>query len=399
MIIQCEKCQTKFRLDDARVKDTGVKVRCAKCRNVFTVVKDIPEPVQRPDFGSMLTDSLASDAADSCATAREQIIETPVRQELPDVATGGAVWGDSFEGATPFDSTLVSALQDEAEERIPEKPAIDDFTLSPLQGDGISGKKQSTSEVDVPGEIDFGGFDFGEPAAPVQPDEVAVALKADAAEPEAVQNTRVEPLAAPEVAPRTDTVSGGMPPAPGTLQEEPPPLSIASRRKRGPFSTALIAVIGVIVVGALAFFGYSLTNGNKEKPAQETGKISIRRVDAAVVKNQTAGDLLVISGEAANEFSKPRAAIQVKGMVFGADGKVIASKNAFCGNSLTPQQLATMPLEKIEAAMANQFGDSLANMDVAPGKTIPFVIVLAKPDKAASDYGVEAAGSSVAAVK
>ncbi|MFZ2949892.1 MAG: zinc-ribbon domain-containing protein, partial [Desulfuromonadaceae bacterium] len=37
MIIQCEKCQTRFRLDDSRVTAKGVKVRCTKCKHVFTV--------------------------------------------------------------------------------------------------------------------------------------------------------------------------------------------------------------------------------------------------------------------------------------------------------------------------------------------------------------------------
>jgi len=126
----------------------------------------------------------------------------------------------------------------------------------------------------------------------------------------------------------------------------------------------------------------------------EMGKISVHKVDAMFVKNKLTGDLLVISGEAVNDFSKPRAAIQVKGMVYGTDGAVISSKNAFCGNPLTEEQLSNMSMENIEAAMANQFGDSLANMEVPPGKAIPFVIVMTKPAAGAKDYGVEPAGST-----
>lgn len=37
MIIQCDRCSTKFRLDDAKVSERGVKVRCTKCQNVFIV--------------------------------------------------------------------------------------------------------------------------------------------------------------------------------------------------------------------------------------------------------------------------------------------------------------------------------------------------------------------------
>jgi len=66
---------------------------------------------------------------------------------------------------------------------------------------------------------------------------------------------------------------------------------------------------------------------------------------------------------------------------------------------LTKEQLVTLPADKIEAAMANQFGDSLANMEVAVGKAIPFVIVISKPPAEAKDYGVEPAGSTVATGK
>src|ERR1035437_5507643 len=43
MIIQCEKCQTRFRLDDSRITVKGVKVRCTKCKYVFTVRKEETE--------------------------------------------------------------------------------------------------------------------------------------------------------------------------------------------------------------------------------------------------------------------------------------------------------------------------------------------------------------------
>jgi predicted Zn finger-like uncharacterized protein len=37
MIISCEKCGTKFRLDDDAVKPSGVRVRCSVCGHIFTV--------------------------------------------------------------------------------------------------------------------------------------------------------------------------------------------------------------------------------------------------------------------------------------------------------------------------------------------------------------------------
>ena len=36
MIIECEKCHAKFNLDENLLKETGSKVRCSRCKHVFT---------------------------------------------------------------------------------------------------------------------------------------------------------------------------------------------------------------------------------------------------------------------------------------------------------------------------------------------------------------------------
>ncbi|CAG1065048.1 hypothetical protein BAC1_00624 [uncultured bacterium] len=54
MIIQCDKCATKFRLDDSRITPNGVKVRCTKCDNVFIVTPPpSPEEVQVEELFGM----------------------------------------------------------------------------------------------------------------------------------------------------------------------------------------------------------------------------------------------------------------------------------------------------------------------------------------------------------
>ena len=186
---------------------------------------------------------------------------------------------------------------------------------------------------------------------------------------------------------------------PPTAQEEPQPLSAAPHSKRNPLFTILIILISLAVVSAFVFFGYSMYSEVNVKSVSDTGRITVRSVDASFVKNAAIGDLLVISGEAVNNFNKPRAAIQIKGMVYDGNGNVLISRSAYCGNPLTKEQLATMPLDKIESSMANQFGDSLTNMGVEPGKAIPFVVVIPQPPAEAKDYGVEPVGSTVAAGK
>jgi hypothetical protein len=182
-------------------------------------------------------------------------------------------------------------------------------------------------------------------------------------------------------------------------QAELPPLSIASRRKQSPLSGVLISVVALLVISVLGYFGYSSFSPPKETAPLESSKISVRGVKASFIQNDQAGELLVISGEALNEFPNSRAALQVAATVFDAAGQSVATKTAYCGNPLTEEQLESMPLDKIEATMINQFGDSLANMDVPPGTAIPCLVVLANLPKSAKDYNVHSSGSTAATGK
>lgn len=40
MIVQCDKCKTKFRIGDDKLTDSGIKVRCSRCAHVFVVQRE-----------------------------------------------------------------------------------------------------------------------------------------------------------------------------------------------------------------------------------------------------------------------------------------------------------------------------------------------------------------------
>ncbi len=485
MIIQCEQCRTKFKLDEARVPDKGVKVRCAKCRHVFSVAKDQAETQTPSAFASMLDTSISSEtevedvqhefaAADE--TSEIEFEERPAAGEFT-VAPSDINEAPRFEiedipealPATTIDQQLISADEDSLFP--PVKIEAEDSTISDMDFGAFDfGDDDTTTSApatldfgDAPkvepssvqsNNDDFGGLDFSDDdmfgeVVPSAPEESAEQISFDSGmddfaasmgysdsannqknsltmsdalsdspfsldeidfgdeftsvgvqhvNPDKLQPSQellFAPLAEAQAKPTQHADSN----SPWTTQQELPPLSITSRRKQNPLVTVLAAAAGIFIIGIIAFFGYSMFSGGKTNTAQDKGRISVHDVDATFVKNKLTGDLLVITGEAVNDFNQPRAAIQIKGMVFGADGEVLASKNAFCGNPLTDEQLATLSLDKIETAMANQFGDSLANMEVAPKKSIPFVIVIANPPAGAKDYGVEPAGSTVATSK
>lgn len=65
MIVQCEKCKTKFRIADEKLTDTGVKVRCSRCAHVFVVTTagQVSAPPRGPDTARVDASALASLAA------------------------------------------------------------------------------------------------------------------------------------------------------------------------------------------------------------------------------------------------------------------------------------------------------------------------------------------------
>ncbi len=253
--------------------------------------------------------------------------------------------------------------------------------------------------------FDFGEFEFGAPAE--KPEPAAVGGQGGeewAWEKEAPHVQEETPLYEPISAPH-------IPEMPMVEEEELPPLSIASRRRGSSILPIAVIAVCVALVIALAGGGFYLFKEGPEAfnkvglgfmakwlgmETKEEGGIAVRNPVGTFLNNKEAGEIFVVNGEAVNGFTKPRASIQVKALLYGVKGEVLLQKVAYCGNALSKEQLTTMPVAKMEAAMANQFGDSLSNLAVQPGKAIPFVVVFTNVPKGATDFGVEVAGSTVA---
>lgn len=495
MIIQCEKCQARFRLDDSRVSDKGVKVRCAKCKHVFTVRKEEPETElfehgvalsafssvtderealtatsedqhaatesvpdssfdsespentalrgEALDFSSFESSSLDASAmlfdkdelhidntenipvssVESASKGGEidfsdfdfsnidSETDSSIRSILPDVDFDGRaiepapgasqkefMQGLDFSDDDMFGAVVKATVPEAASgENSSYDPGGDNFAESMAMNSHDSNSKgdastTSDTPADAPfnmGEIDFGDEFTSSSVQQVNPDD----LKSPR------ENLFAPPAEAQSDSPDNDFNRSFKGEISAGDQSDLPPLSIASRRKQSPVFRAIIAVFAVLTVSVLGYFGYSTFSTQKESVMSENGKIGVRAVKAAFARNDEVGELLVISGEAINEYPKPRAALQVKVTVYDAAGQIIAAKTAYGGNPLTVEQLKSLSLDKIEAAMANQFGDSLANIEVATGKAIPFVVVLANLPKGAKDFMVQSAGSTVAAGK
>lgn len=194
-------------------------------------------------------------------------------------------------------------------------------------------------------------------------------------------------------------------------EEGLPPLSIPSRRKGRSVLAVSVVAISVLVIVVLSGAGlYLLQSGPAAfdkvglgfvakwfgMESTEEGRITIRNQQASFYLNKEAGELFVVTGEAVNSFRKARASIHVRVNIYDKKGAVLVQKTAYCGNRITPEQLSSLPMSKIESIMSNQFGDSLSNLGVQPGKGINFVVAIPNVPKDAADFGVEVIGSTVA---
>lgn len=483
MIIQCDHCRARFKMDDSKLANGPVKVRCAKCKEVFIVqpeesavekvVPPVPQQMAPATAGTgandfSFDDSSAADetfakGADDFSFATQERPVSKVESAPQDDAANEFDWQDGAASApaTPdssggfdlsdFDASLatpnlsagavaaaaddtdfdfgdvdfsaaaapaeseVFAKSEQAEDssmdfgevsfsdnpveppgsketfsdapaQAAETEAQDDFLLSFNSGT-VSPQASVPPPQKKPEDSDFGGFSFAEPILPAQEG------------------------SSPDSALQGEDPGGSA--AAGFVQEdqdeELPPSSLTSRKKSSA-NFPLIVIAGAIVLvialagsgvyyfgGATAFskvgLGF-LIDWYGGKTAEE-GSIALKGVTAAYAVNSTAGELFVVRGEAVNNFKKPRASIQIKVSLLGPGGVNLVTKSAYCGNSLSDEQLATLPLARIEEIMNNQFGDSLTNIGLKPGGTIPFVVVSPLP-KEATDYNVVVGGSTVA---
>lgn len=255
----------------------------------------------------------------------------------------------------------------------------DDFDLA---GDGETDKAFDFAEMsfqeeamdDNLGDDDFGSISLQSPSPP-EPVKPAPTV--------AVQTSPAEPA------------ERASKPAPAAPAVAPP--------RSGPLNRLVLFVLGLLLtlVGAAGYFLWQAggitplmdrISGTTPPPVVQP-QIRLTGLNGTFVNNKDAGQLFVIQGQAINEFAEIRSAITVKGALFDKGGKLLVQQTVFCGNRLDDTALQDLPFAKISEAMNNQFGDTLSNLNVAPGKAIPFTIVFRNFPPELAEFTVESVDS------
>ena len=163
----------------------------------------------------------------------------------------------------------------------------------------------------------------------------------------------------------------------------------------------ILALAGVILAGLV---GAGPVMGGEQSaatpPDDPNGTANIVFLDGRqthfYAKNRQAGQLLILTGVAHNNYNEPRGFIKISGYLLSADEKKLADRMVYAGNVLTENELADLSIDEIAALLLVEGGRDGVNVNVSPGADIPFMIVFDNIPDGTEQYRIDPVSSKPA---
>lgn len=396
MIVSCTHCGVKFNLPDEKMKPEGVKIRCTKCKNIFTV-PGTEESIPSEDFTAQ-QDSFQEDIGDDLAefdTGEEDLgLDT---EDASDFDLGddidldvGADKGEESEGIefeterreeAEFDTeepaglALEDTVASGGEDKKDTEENLGDLDLS-LDDSSDASKKDLTS--DLGGDFALPSFDEGVAGDSIFGNEAEIKGGEGGLDmgDSFGMGMDVEPLG--EVG------------APlGEITESHQFARTPKKAKTKRRSPLLVALFIVFLMTAAAYFGYkSFFNSEefdistmsylfkgKEDP-MEGLKVVEDKVNYFYIINNETGKALVIEGVVLNNSNLAKGRIEVTLKLFDKNGNELKKRNAFCGNILSVEELESLSKGEIDKILSNETGLNFDNAHIKSKATVPFMVVI-----------------------
>jgi len=312
MIIECEKCQTKFNFDERLLKEEGSKVRCSYCGEIFRVypkAKEDDEPLKQ-EFIGLNEDALGFDEG-----LKGEGEKTVIGEE-----------------------TIERKGEEEAEF---EEPIFIDKTLPDLEN---------------------------------------------------AETVFLETLPDSDEEEFASEINGVLP--------------VRKDRQSKSFLFTVILIVFSFFIGVCAvfiFFYPEMVNEYlpflktpEKMEITDTGvrRLSFNAVTGSFINSKDGGRLFVIRGMVKNEYPKSRSYILIKGAILDNMGREVKKKQVYAGNVFNEVEIRELLLDNINKAMEEPNGMGMKNVNVAPGASIPFMIVFDNLPENLSEFTVEAVSSS-----
>lgn len=370
MILTCEKCATRFRLDESRLPAKGARVRCSRCKHSFFV--------RAP--GVSAAEAIDAVAAEAARTAQ------PSKPEIAWDLEDGADPGSTLQRARPAAVAEPSGdLDDESEWRFEdEMPELGDSGASL---DLPNGEAPALAAAPDPNESSF--------AALGDPESWDLLSSSDSGSAPAAAATPIGGLQVPPVRERRETTAAveeapSHARVPEAVRSEPrveapaaravePPLAI---RRAGWAATAAFALL--VLAGGLRTPSPSAA----APAAAPIGALAVENVRARLVDNAFGGPVFVVSGEVHNPSGEARPIGSAIGVV------LLDAAGAPLDRALAQPALDVASLRSVDPAQlheaAEQGAASLASRTLAPDARLRFDAVFRGAPRGAVRFAIEA---------
>jgi predicted Zn finger-like uncharacterized protein len=422
VVVVCQKCRTRFQLDEARIPAKGVRVRCSKCKHAFFVA---PPATEDSTLHRLAEQAAATGRATRAKPGPEVDLPGPGEEEESRFAASAGAAGESeddwqFNTDTPGEGDGLDAFDDST------PPPAEITDSEPTE----SGDVESFFELDGlrdPGP-DRGNEPAGKPSAKAAPAPAPAPAPREAPKPappkprakspiEPEQEVGFEDLGDPESwdfgqeAKRSQAAApparAAKPPAPAKAKAKAAARAAAETPEVAPLRTIAPPAPPVGRVGALlnaaawvlafALFGFGLRGvlapgaAVAQFPAAAVGALELGSLRVRHVENFWAGPLVVVSGELRNPGSAAaQAGAAARLSVAGASGVSAEIAAPWFGSELSERELREEDPAALGAALARS-ARSLALRSLAPGESVPVQAVLAGLAVGDGAFEVEAA--------
>ncbi len=352
MIVQCENCGTKYNIEDSKITPEGVKVRCSKCKHIFTAKPNSDTPAAAPIPASPPTPPTREQEGEdflqefeSFEKFHKELIDTPGPETGPSTDEESLFESVEFDKISPDTGDTGGAPPSEG-------PSIAEFPTEEWPGPPI---EQQGSTESIEGEMDTPTFDM-----------------------EGLEEERY--FETPQVSPKKRTISW-------------------------PF-----VLIGVLIILALGGYYFSSVHGMKLRLPRNIPSLiksipeklqyiweDIRGIERGSL---TFSDLegyrdiigevpvFVITGKILNDTNKTKKHVRIKAILLNNKNEVLDEKQTLCGISFTKEEIKSLP-PRFTRDEFNIRPPVPSQMRVAPQMRVPFIVIFPNMSPDAQEFQVE----------
>lgn len=362
MVVSCEKCSTRFRLDESRIPPSGARVRCSRCKHAFFLA---------PSAGADAQDAIhaiAAQALDGGTAAPppsedlREVVGAPPPVEPRAAEVEPATLDDEDESRWEFSEAV---RNEESEERVPEPEAAlferlgaGGATIGAPEGESAPAETPAAEpELGSPESWNLLGSSHDDGPAPGEP------LELD-------PGREPEPVLAREPAPLL---------ASAPLPERLEPAERAAPARWGR-AVAAFGAAGWLVVAALVAVALEgiLFPG---RPASVThrlraGDVRAHDLRGRFVENALAGPLFLVSAELRNASAAPqRPGEALRVVLLAHDGSRLPTAQAWVAAAPDERVLREASPEAIRAGL-ERGARRLAETELAPDASVRVAALL-----------------------